>query len=676
MVRVKSVLGLVALALFATLGFAPSMAAAALPPVYYQLNGLSFANPTTGFIAGGYALPATPGNLTGVISRTTNGGVSWHASIVPNFTMTGVRASTNPNIATAWRDNSDGIYSTSNGGAIWSVESPIFNATDPRFFGMAYLSAGRRVIVGDRFANSRYAFIGSAVGAGAWAFQFQGPIHPAVDPDPAPATFANIVAVDAASGGDVAWAVGNDRQSSNDPTPQTWLIYRTANSGSSWTTQIAGTPTADISCVSVVDSRTAFIGTRSKAGLCTTDGATWRTFGQTTPIVVNAIDAFDANHVVEVGDAGKMAWTTNGGASWQTTTTTGATNNLTGVQMLTSTTWVVIGHNETILRTVDGGQHWIGQHQLTPPSVRITSPTQSTILDSAALSVEGTATDGAGIGVANVEIRVRRADGTYWNGASWGSTVSWLPAKTSTGWDTWEATTTIDSIASVNGSLTVTVRATDGMGQISETHVSSKLVPAFTLSRTGTIITAYNTNTTITGTIKASGLGLASGTVYVRRSGSTALTAVPITAGSAFSFTVKPSSATSYWVVFNGNTTVGSGSSAVFKLIPHAYVGTPSVPTYMTRTKYFTTRATLYPRHVAGTYAATFYFERYERLSNGTHRYVVRKTISGKAANYYSGSRCSVSVKLGAGKWRVQARHWDTGHAKTYSVARKYFTVH
>ena len=675
MVGMRSAAGVVALVLCATIGLLPSTAAAI---EYYQLNGLSFADASHGYIAGGYALPATPGDETGVVSRTTDGGRSWHASIVSTHVMSGVRASSDANVAAAMRSNFDGLYSTSSGGASWASETPLFGSTDPSFFGLAYLSGDRRVLVGERSAFAKYAVLGSAVGAGSWDYQYQGPIHPAIDPDPAPATYANFVAVDEVPGGNVAWAVGNDYQDAQHLLPQARLVQYTSDGGSTWATQSAGAPAADLSCVSAVDSQTAFIGTKSRVILRTVNGgATWDSpsIPSTSGVsVVNAIDAFDANHAVVVGAGGKIAWTSNLSSPTPTwASTTQGTSSLTGVQMLSAEEWIAVGHNETIVRTIDGGAHWTGQTTRIAPTIAITSPTTDTILGSTTILASGTASDGAGIGVAQIDVRVQRGDDKCWDGVSaWVADTdpsSWLPATSIDGWDTWSRAISIDSTS--GAPISIVARATDGVGATSEARVSSgKLVPQIAIAATPAS-PGYGATAYVSGTITFGGSPIVG--AKLRLLGG-ALTATSDAAGH-FSFAVRPSSATWYWVSSDADATYASAMSANTRATPLAYVGRPVVPSWTRHTKSFKVYADLKPRHAAGSAGLTFYFDRYQRMSNGKYSYVRLKTVSAKAANYSSWSRSTVLVKLKAGKWRVQAKHADAGHAVSYSVSMKYFTV-
>jgi hypothetical protein len=78
------------------------------------------------------------------------------------------------------------------------------------------------------------------------------------------------------------------------------------------------------------------------------------------------------------------------------------------------------------------------------------------------------------------------------------------------------------------------------------------------------------------------------------------------------------------------------------------------------------------PRHVAGTYPVKLQCYRHEKQRNGTYKWVLRKTVSAKAANYSTYTKVTAKVSLPyAGKWRIRAHHVaDSKNAATYSSYR------
>jgi photosystem II stability/assembly factor-like uncharacterized protein len=196
--------------------------------------------------------------------------------------------------------------------------------------------------------------------------------------------------------------------------------------------------------------------------------------------------------------------------------------------------------------------------------------------------------------------------------------------------------------------------------------------------KSGTI--SYAAKTTITGTLKVAGttMGLrgcyaqlqssSNGSTYVN-AGAPRMTA----AGGAFSFTVAPTTKTYYRVKFAGSGNFyQAATSAKIYLIPRVYLTAPSAPSVAYRYRAFTSTALLKPRHTARTYAVKLQCYRYERQRNGTYKWVLRKTVSAKAANYSSYTKVAARFSLpSAGKWRVRAYHAaDTKNAVTYSTYR------
>ncbi len=669
--NVSRVLGIVMLAA----ALWPSAAWAADPPLVKPLTAVSFSSANNGFISGGTG-------SDGVVSWTKDGGASWHATVDEKH-MRNVTASVDGLAATVVPATYDGLLNVTNSGVAGTWESPLHGRTVD-YADMAHLSGGRRVAVGK--LSDQYAFIASAVGSGDWQIDFQGPYYaPPNDEDPAPSTRAYLSAIDAAPGATTAWTVGVDWTESNTP-PYKGLIYKTSDSGSTWTTQTAPTTTSGLDCVAAPSSQVAFIGQQNSTKVWRTlDGSTW---AEVTALPsawsiggVNGIDALDTDRVVVVGNSGRVAWTSNASAvtpTWTSSTAAPANVTLLGVQMLDADSWIVVGDKETIRRTDDGGATWTGTSAETAPTLAITSPSAAHLLDSATLSIEGTSSDGRGIGVAGVEVRIEKSGPAYWNGSAWvASSDTWLPAAVddaSDGWDTWSASVTIPDTSSV-GTLKVWARASDGFGLkstqyawVTSTGESPVATTTVTASKTSMTI-AYGGTATLSGTLTSGGSPVAGKTIAILPSSKGTTTTTD--ASGNFSFSASPSVKTTYTLQYAGEGEY-EGSSAQVVVTPYAKVTTPVVPSSIKHTKSFKAYTYLYPKHTAGTTAMTFYFQK--KNSKGT--YVTVKTVTAKAADYSSARSkvTSPSVKLKAGKWRVRAKHVDAGHATTYS-ARKYFTV-
>ena len=90
------------------------------------------------------------------------------------------------------------------------------------------------------------------------------------------------------------------------------------------------------------------------------------------------------------------------------------------------------------------------------------------------MTVSGSASD-TGSGVDNVDVRVRRADGKYWNGTIWTGVEAWLPVDThASDWSTWSLAWTPDVLTAASPQpITISARATDRSGRVSSRSAQS-----------------------------------------------------------------------------------------------------------------------------------------------------------------------------------------------------------
>ncbi|MDH4139358.1 MAG: hypothetical protein OEV43_02180, partial [Coriobacteriia bacterium] len=95
------------------------------------------------------------------------------------------------------------------------------------------------------------------------------------------------------------------------------------------------------------------------------------------------------------------------------------------------------------------------------PTANTTDPLNDDVLTGASKTVAGTSSDGAGSGVASVEIRIARDDGQYWNGGGWTGTETWVGA---TGTTNWTYSWSLDAGQNRQRTYTITARATDNVG--------------------------------------------------------------------------------------------------------------------------------------------------------------------------------------------------------------------
>jgi len=641
---------------------------------YHNVSAVSFGG-STGYVAGGYS-PAGVGN--GFVSRTTDGGVTWQAFSVPGAVLTGVKASSDGVRASLFtgRTDFDWMKQTADSGMSWTPVDPV-PAYSAGINDTVYAAGGRRIVVGE--LSNGYALIASSVGDGDPLVDWAGPVPVPSGDDEPPPTYAWFAAADATPDGNTVWAAGNDW------TNDTWavLLRKSTNGGSTWTTPTAtGALAGVVTDIVAPAADTAYL-TQGNGYLTRTfnGGATFDRDFIGSGLYVNAIDAYDSNNVVVVGDSGKVYYSANAGAALATSTwaakTTGTTNNLNGVVMLDADRWIVVGDNETILRTDNAGGSWTGSRALASPNVTITSHAAGFALGSTALNISGAAAD-VGVGVERVQVALQRGS-NFWNGSAWVPTQTWHDATTSDGWRTWSAAHAIDT---TTGGLTILARSRDGMGQYSPTSsVTSggytKAPTTLALAKTSITGVAYGAKTTVSGTLKSGAINL-SKTVQLKK-GSTVVASTTTRGDGSFSFNFLPAKvATTYTVAFAGDSAY-EASSANVRITPKAKFATPAVTgSYIKKTKYFTTYAYLYPKHSSSASSGTiFYFYRYEKVS-GKYKWVLRKRATAKVTNsskYPTKTKNWVKVKIGAGKWLVKAKHADTGHYTTWSPV-KYFKVH
>ena len=155
-------------------------------------------------------------------------------SICPQRYMLAVGASLDGANGMATGQLFDGVFTGSSSGTAGFWTTPLLSRTID-LVDVAYLSGGRRVGVGKTYPNNKRALIASSVNNAAWTIDQQGPTK--TDPELGDITMNELTSIDAASGGTVAWAVGNDYSGQSNASSFPRLIYKTDNSGASWTLQ-------------------------------------------------------------------------------------------------------------------------------------------------------------------------------------------------------------------------------------------------------------------------------------------------------------------------------------------------------------------------------------------------------------------------------------------------------
>jgi photosystem II stability/assembly factor-like uncharacterized protein len=145
-----------------------------------------------------------------------------------------------------------------------------------------------------------------------------------------------------------------------DPVSGLQAVFHTANSGSSWASQLTGL-TLPMLGVSFSDANNGFaVGYGGHLVHTTNGGASWTSIVTGVLSTLDNVACIDANTATVVGDYGVIMRTTNGGASWTQQTGAGG-NDLYGVCFTSASTGTAVGVNGTIIRTVDGGSTWTRQ---------------------------------------------------------------------------------------------------------------------------------------------------------------------------------------------------------------------------------------------------------------------------------------------------------------------------
>ncbi|MEI8083781.1 MAG: hypothetical protein WCI74_18235, partial [Actinomycetes bacterium] len=468
------------------------------------IPGVAFADSQHGYLVGGFT--GLDGiSPIGVLSYTSDGGATFKPSQYPGRKTKTVGTSSNGASATAAADYiDDAVFTTDNGGT-WSSSSPVFGGV-PKFggtshiAGFAYLTGGR-VAVGYQVGTSQgdVGAISREIG-GAWNPSFM-PLYPD-NADGVVKTYAQLNSVDATAGGTVAWAAGAEYSEVQHVSPKNPLVYRTTDGGLTWANDLAtsGTLGEEISAVAAANSDIAYAtskpngtGLGSRNILRRNASGVWARMAvnPATGFNANSLDAYDADHVVVVGDAGKVYYSANASTGspivW-TLITSGTTNNLFSVQMTGPNSWVAVGDSETVLRFAGGAVLPGGSVAPTPPTVSITSPAPN--YHSLGGSITGIAAD-TGVGVLKVELQIARG-ATYWNGLSWVASPTWLPVTGTTSWSYLTIPADLPS--------SITARATDGLSLSTDTTVSS--APIDLTPPTTTIASNPATSTAVGGWIK------------------------------------------------------------------------------------------------------------------------------------------------------------------------------
>jgi hypothetical protein len=140
-----------------------------------------------------------------------------------------------------------------------------------------------------------------------------------------------------------------------------------------------------------------------------------------------------------------------------------------------------------------------------------------------------------------------------------------------------------------------------------------------------------------------------------------------------YTLAVAPAGRTYYQMTFAATGAFAAASSNIVRVTPRVYLSKPRVPRAAHRGQRFRLVSVLQPRHTAGARnSVAFKVYRYS-----AKRWVIKKTVWAKNANYLNMTTCSATATLTrTGLWRVRAvAPADGKHARTRSAWSKVFRV-
>lgn len=194
---------------------------------------------------------------------------------------------------------------------------------------------------------------------------------------------------------------------------------------------------------------------------------------------------------------------------------------------------------------------------------------------------------------------------------------------------------------------------------------------ATTMAMSASAKTVYYGDTTVSGSLKAAGVGVGGKTVKLEYSTdgatwrSSTLTAKTTTSGT-YSFTVRPYGKTWYRARFLGDLFHAPQVSGNTVFTVKAVMTAPSSRAYAYVGRTFTSTGYLKPRHSYGSKPVTVRCYHYE-----SGAWVLRRAYAARVVNIYSYSKYYASVSLPMrGRWKLVAYHADAAHAPSTSPAR------
>lgn len=295
-----------------------------------QLNGVWFTTALNGVAVG----------AGGVVLRTTDGGATWLTRTSGTTSNLNAVWFADANIGYAVGDGGV-IVRTGNAGSTWAVRT---SSTTTNLVSVTGDPLSSTIWVGSSGGGVRRSTNGGQNAAG-WTDQSA-----------------------AAGAGSSAVRTINFLDANNGWfTADYGIVRKTANGGTTWTTQNAGVPTSTLDPLTRIygasfpSATTGYlVGDGGVARRTLDGGSTWGsvqygTFGTMYDLVFP-----DSSNGWAIGSAATLLRTADGGQSW-VQQRPGTTSNFYGVWMTDSLRGWVVGENGTIRRTTDGGTSWVGQ---------------------------------------------------------------------------------------------------------------------------------------------------------------------------------------------------------------------------------------------------------------------------------------------------------------------------
>lgn len=144
-------------------------------------------------------------------------------------------------------------------------------------------------------------------------------------------------------------------------------LLKTADGGLTWTSSQISVPATAFRDLSFVDADTGWVvgfndDAQSDLILRTTDGgATWTEQATGVWDIIQGVHAFDADNALAIG-FGRLLRTTNGGENWEKVAIPVLNDTpLDKIEFLDAIRGYIVGSNNAIFRTDDGGATWVNQ---------------------------------------------------------------------------------------------------------------------------------------------------------------------------------------------------------------------------------------------------------------------------------------------------------------------------